>query len=782
MAVSLARRAAAILLAAALLAVASHPAIAHTAAGRAATHGPETDLLAAARGQTPTLLQTPVRPTPLRVAGRAGDGLVIVSWLRSGFAGDSRLTGFEATASPGGATCSTSGALACALTGLVNDTAYTFSVVAHYSLGSSLASSASAAVTPLTVPDDNLGVVATGAEDGQSRITWQVPTNNTGLAITSYDVISDPDGHVCVHDDAATTACTITGLDNGTTYSFKVIARNEAGPFAESEWSASATPAGSPEPPINITATPASSGSLDVAWDAPIETGGLPITSYTATTVPGGHSCSSPATACTITGADRGRRYYVTVTAENQASRTSKPRNLIVGFSTLVEVPADPPGAPRSVATVSGNGDTRISWAAPADAGAHDATIVSYTATAVDLNSNDTHTCTAVGGGLACIITGLTNGVYNATVTAHSSYALTSEPSSTTTFLVPGAATGAPEAPTGVTAAVQGDTATVSWTPPTGSVTGYEVHAKPGPGLCTVAAGETSCDITGLTPGESYSFAAVALNDAGRSPASQPSAPAAVPTAPPGAPRAVTVTAAPAGGWALMHWDAPETDGGATITGYTATAAPSGRACTARGTDRWCRIEGLAHGAYTFIVTASNSWGASPPSQPITEWVTAPTGVRAEPGAPDAGEVIVTWTAPTPPGASFTIDGYTVKSTPGQRTCTAAGSDTTCTVTGLVHNRNYTFTVTAERSDGHQTTSAPSKATTPAEVVTQQRPTTPTGGGGGGGGGGAGGAGGGGGQPDPVLEIEGPPLRQPTQSLSSPPLSPTAAVSAQRAG
>jgi hypothetical protein len=58
------------------------------------------------------------------------------------------VTGYTVTASPGGETCTTSGATSCVVSGLANGTAYTFSVVATNAIGDSSASAASVSVIP----------------------------------------------------------------------------------------------------------------------------------------------------------------------------------------------------------------------------------------------------------------------------------------------------------------------------------------------------------------------------------------------------------------------------------------------------------------------------------------------------------------------------------------------------------------------------------------------------------------------------------------------------------
>ncbi len=86
--------------------------------------------------------------SPTGVTGTAGDARVSVSWVAPADAGTSPITGYTATAAPGGATCTTTGATACTVTGLTNGTSYTFTVTATNVVGTGPASAASAPVTP----------------------------------------------------------------------------------------------------------------------------------------------------------------------------------------------------------------------------------------------------------------------------------------------------------------------------------------------------------------------------------------------------------------------------------------------------------------------------------------------------------------------------------------------------------------------------------------------------------------------------------------------------------
>jgi alpha-tubulin suppressor-like RCC1 family protein len=70
-----------------------------------------------------------------------------VSWTAPGNLDGGSLTGYTATASPTGETCTTTGAITCTITGLTNGTTYSVNVVAHTTVGDS-GNSAAAAVTP----------------------------------------------------------------------------------------------------------------------------------------------------------------------------------------------------------------------------------------------------------------------------------------------------------------------------------------------------------------------------------------------------------------------------------------------------------------------------------------------------------------------------------------------------------------------------------------------------------------------------------------------------------
>jgi len=79
---------------------------------------------------------------------------------------------------------------------------------------------------PPPVPADAPRDVESLAGDRKATVTWRAPLSSGSYPVTHYRAITSPGGHQCV-----TTAltCTISGLNNGTTYAFTVSALTGAG-------------------------------------------------------------------------------------------------------------------------------------------------------------------------------------------------------------------------------------------------------------------------------------------------------------------------------------------------------------------------------------------------------------------------------------------------------------------------------------------------------------------------------------------------------------------------
>lgn len=98
--------------------------------------------------------------------------------------------------------------------------------------------------TPVSTAGAPRDVTAT-AGDASATVAWQAPASAGSFPVSSYQVTSAPGGHSCL---TTALSCTVTGLGNGTTYTFRVKALNGAGWGAESEPSNPVTPSAQPEP------------------------------------------------------------------------------------------------------------------------------------------------------------------------------------------------------------------------------------------------------------------------------------------------------------------------------------------------------------------------------------------------------------------------------------------------------------------------------------------------------------------------------------------------------
>lgn len=87
------------------------------------------------------------------------------------------------------------------------------------------------------------------AGDAQAVVSWQAPASPGIIPVHRYVVTAHPGGaSVTVPDDH--TSATVSGLSNGTAYTFTVVAQNWWGASPVSSASAAVTPAAEPAPPV----------------------------------------------------------------------------------------------------------------------------------------------------------------------------------------------------------------------------------------------------------------------------------------------------------------------------------------------------------------------------------------------------------------------------------------------------------------------------------------------------------------------------------------------------
>lgn len=188
-----------------------------------------------------------------------------------------------------------------------------------------------------------------GASPGNAEltITWQAPAQDGGSPITDYSASAIPSGQnePVASCDTTTQRCVIRGLVNGTAYSVRVIARNSAGSGPAASLAQPITPYAAPDAPTDLQVD-AGRGTAMVSWSAPLNTGGLAITRYTATAMPGGQSCTvsgaPPPTRCMIGGLVPGVTYTFSVVAENAGGAVGPPAT----FGGGAAVPVSPTVVP----------------------------------------------------------------------------------------------------------------------------------------------------------------------------------------------------------------------------------------------------------------------------------------------------------------------------------------------------------------------------------------------------------------------------------------------------
>ncbi|BEL05700.1 hypothetical protein Q0Z83_038910 [Actinoplanes sichuanensis] len=590
---------------------------------------------------SPVAVSTLALP-PTGVTAVPGGGQVVVSWSAPANLGSGTLTGYTATASPGGQTCVTAGATTCTITGLTNGSAYTVTVTATTTVGTSAASSPSSPVTPSVGPQPPIGVTAVPG-GGQVVVSWSAPADLGSGTLTGYTATASPGGRTCL--TAGATMCTIAGLTNGTAYTVTVTATTTVGTSAASSPSSPVTPSVGPQSPTGVTAVPGG-GQVVVSWSAPTNLGSGTLTGYTATASPGGRTCQAAgATTCTITGLTNGTAYTVAVTATTTVG-TSAPSS-----PSSPVTPSVGPQPPTGVTADPGDRQVVASWTAPADTGS--GTLTGYTATA----SPGGQTCVTVGA-TTCTIAGLTNGTaYTVTAIATTTVG-TSAASSPSAPVTPSAG---PKTPIGVTVTAGDRSITVAWDPAepgTDTPIKYTATATPSGKTCTISSSSIHggiCTIHGLINGTAYTVTLTATNKAGTSPPTEPSKPVTPVDSPPtGRPQPPVVTATqPQNETIAVSWN-PGSPGTGTLLGYTATATATRDPCTSTTTpcistatrpqtatdhttasaeptactttdSQTCTITGLINGtSYQITVTTHTTTGDSEADSTGPEVITTP--------------------------------------------------------------------------------------------------------------------------------------------------------------
>ena len=198
-------------------------------------------------------------------------------------------------------------------------------------------------------------------------LAWNAPSDDGDGTISLYTIEwSTSSSFTSPWTTTSTTRSkTISGLDAGQTYYFRVFATNEAGRSARSG-SVSATTGSAPSAPTNLYVSP-EAGAATATWVAPDNDGGLPVIDYTldystSSSFSGATSVVVTGTSKYLSGLTAGLTYYFRVKARNSK-----------GFSPYTPTESallgDVPGAPPSLDAVAGAGLLSASWGTPSSGG-----------------------------------------------------------------------------------------------------------------------------------------------------------------------------------------------------------------------------------------------------------------------------------------------------------------------------------------------------------------------------------------------------------------------------
>ena len=292
----------------------------------------------------------------------------------------------------------TTGIFTSSITALTAGTVYYVRAYATNSAGTSYGNEVT--FTTATVPGaPTIGTATAG--NAQAAVAFTAPASNGGSAITGYTVTSSTGGFT---GTGTTSPITVTGLTNGTAYTFTVKATNAIGTSAASSASNSVTPVTVPGAPTIGTAT-AGDAQATVTFTAPVSNGGSAITGYTVTSSPGGLTATGTASPITVSGLTNGTAYTFTVTATNARGSS------VASSASNSVTPVTVPGAPAIGTATSGNAQATVTFTAPVSNGGSAITGYTVTSSAGGL--------TATGTASPITVTGLTNGTaYTFTVKA----------------------------------------------------------------------------------------------------------------------------------------------------------------------------------------------------------------------------------------------------------------------------------------------------------------------------------------------------------------------------
>lgn len=260
------------------------------------------------------------------------------------------------------------------------------------------------------------------AGNASAIVSWIAPADNGGAPISHYTVtaadttMSANGGQTCA--TSSSDSCTVSGLTNGDSYSFRVVATNSVGDGVASNVTNFVVPL----PPFSLAFSPTSLdfGNVQVGENSSLSftidnTGGVPLT-LIASTPPraNGFSATSGLSTPLVIAAYSSERESVDFTPLSRGAASAS--WLITGnkgtgqhsFTMSGRGIVNLPSAPTHVSASADYSSAQVAWHAPSSNGGD--VITTYTVSAHDVTSSvrGGQKCTTTA--TTCEVSGLTNG------------------------------------------------------------------------------------------------------------------------------------------------------------------------------------------------------------------------------------------------------------------------------------------------------------------------------------------------------------------------------------
>ena len=398
-------------------------------------------------------------------------------------------------------------------------------------------------------PDITITLSAT-AGDGQVTLSWNTSrAHTTSEAITGWSYVQKKGtgnygDYQAIPGGESKRSHTVTGLENGSQYTFKVIRRQDLPPALRGVVPDELDPFSS-----EVSATPVATAGVTLSKsELTVNEGSTGVYTVKLATDPGGTVTVSPTSAdpgaasvspssLTFTSSTYSTAQTVTVTGESDTDTTNETVNITHGVSgygsvtsggtvtvtvtdTTTPVSTPKPAKPTGLSASAGAGQVDLSWDDPSDS-----SITKYQVR-LKKGSGAWGSWTDIPSSGATTtshrVSGLDNGkVYSFQIRAVNGGGNSLK--SNTAKATPESSTPKPGAPSGFSASRGDGSVTLSWGDPSdNSITKYQVRRKKGSGawggwtdIAGSGSSTTGHTVSGLDNGSEYSFQVRAVNNGG---------------------------------------------------------------------------------------------------------------------------------------------------------------------------------------------------------------------------------------------------------------------------